>query len=159
MAHHPIVFLDVDGTLIPFRSRPSGSTTPPADTPGNPLLDRLDPYDGQRLLALGCRLAWATTWMTDANDLVAPRLGLPDLPVVDFPDDDVSERGLHWKTPALTRWAAGRTFIWIDDEITDTDRRWVRAHHQGRALLHRVDPLRGLTEADFTHIRQWLAVP
>lgn len=65
--------------------------------------------------------------MADANDLVAPRLGLPELPVVDFPDDD-TEQALHWKTASLTRWAAGRTFVWLDDEITDVDRRWVQAH-------------------------------
>jgi hypothetical protein len=59
--------------------------------------------------------------MADANDVVAPRLGLPWLPVVDF--DDEPERGLHWKTRCLTQWAAVRPFIWLDDEITDADRR------------------------------------
>jgi hypothetical protein len=163
---YTIVFLDVDGTLIPFRSRPAESAlaanhclVSAGDASGNPLLDRLDPQDGRRLLALGCRLAWATTWMADANDLVAPRLGLPELPVVDFPDDDQTEHGLHWKTPFLTRWAAGRAFVWLDDEITDFDRRWVQAHYQRKALLHRVDPLVGLTDADFIRIRQWLAAP
>jgi len=126
---------------------------------GNPLLERLDPEDGRRLLALGCRLVWATTWMVDANALVAPRLGLPELPIVDFPDDDEPENGLHWKTRSLTRWAAGRSFVWVDDEITDVDRRWVRAHYRGRALLHRVDSLVGLTDDDFMRIREWLAVP
>jgi hypothetical protein len=160
----PIVFLDVDGTLIPFRARSAESAAGPAsaagpveDVSGNPLLDRLDPADGHRLLALGCQLVWATTWMADANDLVSPRLGLPDLPVVEFPDDDELERGLHWKTAFLTRWAAGRAFVWLDDEITDTDQQWVQAHHAGRALLHRVDPLVGLAHGDFTLIRQWLA--
>lgn len=137
-ADYPILFLDVDGTLIPFRSRPvesvrvaAYSLVPPGDESGNPLLDRLDPEDGRRLLALGCRLVWATTWMADANDLVAPRLGLPELPVVDFPDDDDgAEHGLHWKTESLTRWAAGRTFVWLDDEIMDVDRRWVQARYR-----------------------------
>jgi hypothetical protein len=157
-ADDPIVFLDVDGTLIPFRARRAESTVAiPDDGPCNPLLDRLDPADGRRLLALGCRLVWATTWMADANDLVAPRLGLPELPVVEFPEDDEPARGLHWKTAFLTRWAAGRTFVWLDDEITDADRHWVDAHHPGQALLHRVDPFAGLIEADFALIRQWLA--
>jgi Swiss Army Knife RNA repair-like protein len=164
MMADPVVFLDVDGTLIPFRARPAESTAVTAhrvtsvDAPGNPLLDRLDPADGFRLLGLGCHLVWATTWMADANDLITPRLGLPQLPVVEFPDDDEPGRGLHWKTAFLTRWAAGRTFVWLDDEITDADRRWVHAHHPGKALLHRVDPLLGLTAADFALIRQWLAV-
>jgi hypothetical protein len=36
--------------------------------------------------------------------------------------------------------------IWVDDGITIADRRWVQAHHPGKALLHRVDPLVGLTD-------------
>ena len=60
----------------------------------------------------------------DANEIVAPRLGLPELPVVDFPDDDeVPARGLHWKTRFLTQHAGGRPFVWLDDEITDTNQR------------------------------------
>ncbi|ASW53118.1 HAD domain-containing protein [Plantactinospora sp. KBS50] len=164
-ADRPIMFLDVDGVLIPFRARPTEPTSaeryaaPPADDDeGNPLLGRLDPEDGHRLRSLGCWLVWATTWMSDANEQVAPRLGLPELPVVDFPDDDDEpEHGLHWKTPFLIRWAAGRTFVWLDDEITDTDRRWVHAHHEGRALLHRADPAVGVTPNDFEVIRRWLA--
>jgi hypothetical protein len=54
----------------------------------------------------------------------------------------------HRKTTFLTQWAAGRPFVWLDDDITDTDRRWVAAHHPGRALLHRVDPYIGPTDAD-----------
>ncbi len=157
----PLLFLDVDGPLIPFRARRALDTTDAtSSTPAleNPLLDRLDPADGYRLRGLGCELVWATTWMADANEVVAPRLGLPPLPVVDFPDDDeVPARGLHWKTTFLVVWAAGRTFVWLDDEISDTDRRWVEIHHEGSALLHRVDPFVGLTDADFTLIRQWLA--
>jgi hypothetical protein len=49
-----------------------------------------------------------------------------------------------------------RPFAWVDDEITGTDRAWVAAHHRGPALLHRVDPRRGLTDADYLALADWL---
>ncbi|MFC8896395.1 HAD domain-containing protein [Streptomyces cinereoruber] len=170
----PLLFLDVDGPLIPFGGpstpRPGGYPTylPPAGRPDegmNPLLARIDPRLGPRLAATGCELVWATTWMDDANAYVAPWLGLPDLPVVLWPDEtdeDMAERertGLHWKTRPLVARAAGRPFVWVDDEITGADRAWVAAHHPGRALLHRVDPRDGLTDADFETLTEWLDTP
>lgn len=65
-------------------------------------------------------------------------------------------RGLHWKTRRLVEWANGRPFIWVDDEISATDRQWVAAGHPGPSLLHRVDPARGLEEADFSALTGWL---
>jgi hypothetical protein len=148
-----LLFLDVDGTLLPFA--PLVRTSPPS---GNPLLDRLDPADGSRLRALGCSLVWATTWMNDANQVLTPRLGLPCLPCLDWSDDEEDlPTGVHRKTPTLVRWAAGRPFAWLDDEIFDGDRRWIAAHHPAPALAHRVDPRSGLTEADFDVVRRWLA--
>lgn len=87
----PILFLDVDGPLIPFgpsfrqaQAVASGSGLFPDR--GNPLLERLNPAIGPRLRALGCDLVWATTWRDEANESVAPRLGLPRLPVVEWPE-------------------------------------------------------------------------
>ncbi|MFI7079715.1 HAD domain-containing protein [Micromonospora sp. NPDC049903] len=159
-----MIFVDIDGVLIPLRSRPAdpahdggGLVGDGPDCRGNPLLERLDPEDGQRLLALSGELVWASTWMDEANDVVAPRLGLPSLPVVDWLDDDGEPpRGVHWKTASVARWAAGRPFVWLDDETTDADRRWVDAHHRQPALLHRVDPFLGLTHIDLATVRQWL---
>ncbi|MFJ8054662.1 HAD domain-containing protein [Streptomyces sp. NPDC096142] len=159
-----LLFLDVDGTLLPFgASGPypvyeSGVAPPVADAP--PLLTRIDPALGARLDALGCDLVWATTWMDDANVCLAPWLGLPRLPLVDWPDpaEDDAPGGLHWKTRPLVAWAAGRPFLWVDDEIGDADRAWVTAHHPERALLHRVDHRQGITGADFEAVEAWLAV-
>lgn len=58
-------------------------------------------------------------------------------------------RGLHWKTPGLTAWAGSRPFVWVDDEIGPVDRLWVEGVHPAPALLHRVDPRRGLADEDF----------
>lgn len=162
----PVLFLDVDGPLIPFgatrQQLPNGyptfargHTVPGADA--HPLLTRIDPAHGPRLANLPCQLVWATSWMSDANDCVAPWLGLPPLPVVDWPDaSDEQAGGLHWKTPVVVHWAAGRPFAWVDDEIGEADRAWVEAHHAGRALLHRVDPQRGVTDDDFAALDTWL---
>jgi hypothetical protein len=164
----PLLFLDVDGPLIPIGGRHDAVDNQPAYrlTPvlaralaANPLLYRLDPRRGRWLAALPCELVWATTWMADANEVIGPLLGLPELPVVQWPpdaDDDPSG-SVHWKTQGLVDWAAGRCFVWLDDEITDADRRWVHAHHATPALLHRVDPRRGLTRDDIDAVDRWLA--
>ena len=69
------------------------------------MLDRLDPAD-RRVLDLRCQLVWATTWMADANDLVAPRLGLRSCPSSSSPTTTSPSARLHWKTAFLSRWAA-----------------------------------------------------
>ncbi|MGW2371485.1 HAD domain-containing protein [Kitasatospora sp. NPDC001683] len=165
----PLLFLDVDGPLIPFGAPPpSGYPTypgPGSGPSGNPLVARVDPGLGRRPLGLPCELVWATTWLADANDCLSPRLGLPQLPYVDWPVAGESESGdgdgggsgqLHWKTRTLVAWAAGRPFAWMDDEITPADRRWVDAHSPARALLHRIDPQVGLTDSDFATLDAWL---
>jgi hypothetical protein len=159
----PLLFLDVDGPLIPFGSSSGHPQATAADVStsgdqGNPLLTRLDPELGLRLTALGCHLVWATTWLEEANEVVSPRIGLPRLPVVEWPAScaDEGPRGLHWKTRHLVGWANGRPFIWVDDEIGAMDRLWVDASHSGLSLLHRVDPAKGLMDADFAARADWL---
>ena len=137
----PIVFLDVDGTLLPFGGR------------------ELDAAVGARLAALPCELVWATTWGEQANVEIGPLLGLPRLGVVRWDTENEPEDqwfGLHWKTRGLVEWAAGRPFAWLDDEISETDREWIRSEHSGPVLLQRVDAYHGVTATDLTTIERWL---
>lgn len=114
------------------------------------------------LAALPCDLVWATTWEDMANVEISPRLGLPRLPVVTWPEASPEHEredqwfGLCWKTRTLVGWANGRPFAWVDDEITRADHDWVAEHHHGRALLHPVVASRGLTNADITTLNEWL---
>ena len=118
-AERPLLFLDVDGPLLPFGEDPQHTRR--HATPDS-RLSRLSPRLGLRLAALPCELVWATTWEDDANAEVAPRLGLPTLPVVNWPESSGHERediwlGLCWKTRTLVDWADGRPFVWVDDEL------------------------------------------
>lgn len=161
IAPRPILFLDIDGTLLPFGGPGMPSVPGPPETwtaASNPYLACIDREMGPLLTGLGCELVWATAWMHEANDVIAPLLGLPSLPVADLPAyaGDRGADDLQWKTRALVRIAAGRPFVWVDDVIGDADRWWIEADHPGAALLHQVDPAVGLTPADIGVIATWL---
>ncbi|MFK0289799.1 hypothetical protein ACIQU6_04800 [Streptomyces sp. NPDC090442] len=101
-------------------------------------------------------LVWATTWEEEANDFLAPLLGLPTLPFISWTQPRYQpDNGVFWKTPEIVAWAQGHPFAWVDDQITDADRAWTQAHHSGAALLHRVDPRIGLTADDFALLANW----
>ncbi|MFI8895610.1 hypothetical protein [Streptomyces paradoxus] len=164
----PILFLDVDGPLNPYAAkpekRPDGYTTLRVPQLGGateeyravslrrrPLRVWLNPEHGRDLLRLDYDLCWATTWMADANRWIAPVLGLPELPFVDFGDVLLQDRpdGVHWKTAPLVDYADGRPFAWVDDEQSDLDQTYVTGHHRAHGLLHHVNPRIGLREGDF----------
>ncbi|WAZ20919.1 hypothetical protein STRCI_002066 [Streptomyces cinnabarinus] len=158
----PLLFLDVDGPLNPWAAqperRPEGYTTiRVALRPGRPLRVWLNPSHGRSLLALDYDLCWATTWMSAANRWIAPVIGLPELPYVDFGDNLFAERpdGVHWKTATIVEYAKGRPFAWVDDEQSEADEAYVADHHPTAALLHHVNPRIGLREPDFTALRKF----
>jgi hypothetical protein len=92
--------IDVDGVLNPFAVR--RGVVPPgfeehAIQGYRVLLNR---RHGELLMGLADRfeLVWATTWEADANREIGARIGLPELPFLEF--GDVEPRGA-WKTPAI----------------------------------------------------------
>jgi hypothetical protein len=120
----------------------------------------LNPQHGEQLLALADRyeLTWCTTWEHHANTLIGPRIGLPELPVLEFDKQRIgSDDGTYFKTHAIVAFTAGRPFAWIDDEITERDQAYVTEHHDGPALLHFVNPAHGLLDADFQALAEWAA--
>ena len=92
------------------------------------------------------QLVWATTWEHDANEILAPLLGLPDLPVIGFAGTVVGP-GETIKLPAIRRFVGDRTFAWVDDRLGVDATAWA-AHRLQPTFLRDIDPAVGLARCD-----------
>lgn len=166
----PLLFLDVDGPLNPYAAkptrRPKGYQTHRMSPPdwareypnAKPLRVWLNPEHGPMLLSLPVELVWATTWQHDANEWIGPHIGLPELPVVEWPErvpGDPDDARL-WKTQPVAEYAAGRPFAWVDDQLTGADVRWCADEYPAPTLLLPIDPAIGLRRFDIAAIERWL---
>ncbi|GAA4933239.1 hypothetical protein HD597_009556 [Nonomuraea thailandensis] len=162
----PLLLLDVDGVLNPM-GRPAPDFRRYRCTIGDDVYTvHLNPRHGRRLLELalvtGSELVWATTWEHHANDWIAPRIGLPSLPVITLGSSSgapASEHGEMFKTPHVAAYAGQRPFVWFDDQVWAEDEEYLRVH-QGLAdfLLIHVDPRQGLTSRHLGMAHEWLTL-
>lgn len=166
-----LIVLDVDGPLNPyaakstrrpvgyqtFRLRPRGWLGPTSNQQRKGLRVWLDTTHGDVLGALadrtGGELVWCTTWQDDANELIAPIVGLPTLPVIRWNVDDS-----RWKFPAVLEYANGRPLAWFDDDFPKWRRGqgWFEDQRRAtRTRLHHVSPKLGLTRDDALRVAWW----
>ena len=141
----PLLLIDVDGVL-----RREG----PGVAEGFEVFYRegrevqLNPAHGAALLAFADRfdLVWATGWHGEANEFVAPLVGLPRLPVVSLAPAVAKSGGID-------AFAGDRPVCWLDDDVLPEDRAWARARvaRGVPTLIVVVDYRSGLTEA---HLRE-----
>ena len=116
----------------------------------------LKPDHGPALLALPYRPVWCSTWQDQANVFIGPVLGLPELEYVPFPDTWSRPSALlYWKTKYVVDWAAGRPFVWVDDETTRYDQEYVDEHHKGFGRILHIKPHLGLRDDDFALLDAW----
>jgi hypothetical protein len=158
----PAVLVDVDGVLNPFK-RHWGYRRHQCTPEGITYKLWLNAGHGRLLLdlveATGAELCWATYWCDHANDWISPRIGLPTLPHVPIPRRPVDADPLptlgEWKVQHVARWAAGRPFVWFEDE-PDAAEALKRETDLGDHLLVEIEPVRGLTVAHIALAKEWL---
>nr|WP_238355616.1 HAD domain-containing protein [Kribbella sandramycini] len=148
----PFLLLDVDGPLNP--REPSAEFVRHEIVEGDRSWTvHLNPSHGAELrdLVTTFDLVWASSWEQGANRLLAPLLGLPQLPTIEWPDRTPIPTS-SWKTPYVAAWVGERPFVWLDDGVDERDIAYFARPCQ---LVHRVDSQTGLTPGDFAVVRAW----
>jgi hypothetical protein len=163
----PLIAVDVDGVLsaITWNGRKRGWSWPEgyqkhkALLDGDPYTIALNPAHGPALLRLaagtGAELAWGTMWGDHANTVIAPRLGLPQLPVIPAAESYYGPE--RCKAAAILEYAEDRPVVWFDDDPEEQEqfgRRVLLREAPGYCIP--VSPLTGLTAADIREAHQWL---
>jgi hypothetical protein len=158
---NPLILVDVDGVLNPSRRSSLRFRRHLCVVDGQVYKVLLDRRHGAQLSSLAreteAELVWATTWEEHANVEIAPRVGLPRLPVIRVTGDPTSTAGEHFKTRAVADYVEGRPFVWFDDSLRAADHDYLRAHEGvGHFLLVDVDERYGLTDDHLAQAREWL---
>lgn len=149
------ILLDIDGTISPKGRLPSREKVHVGSGPsGNVAIPE---SMASRVAALvenpNIRLAWYTMWGDDANEIVAPVLGMKSLPVIpyaggyDAPAFLKATGFLEWREAGHHE---GRFAILDDDPPEGVDL-------PADVRVFAVDTLRGLQQADIDSALSWLA--
>jgi hypothetical protein len=170
----PVVTVDVDGVLAADPAQAGGPAAlgaagyrrhhfeglAPDGAPAQGWV-WLNPQHGPWLREVrdaGAQLVWATSWGPRAVEWIAPRLGLPDMPVIDVPNQPP---GFGWsaKHGPIRHWIGGRPLAWLDDRFGGKEQGWAedRRDHDGiPTLIVPVHPGRGLQRGHVDQLLAWL---
>ncbi|MEV7042867.1 hypothetical protein [Amycolatopsis sp. NPDC051061] len=105
----------------------------------------------------GAELAWATSWGARAADWVAPRLDLPEMPVIEVPNHGPAF-GWSPKCGPIRRWVADRPVAWLDDSFGGKELGWAedRRNDGVPTLIVPIEVGRGLQRKHIDDVVAWL---
>ena len=158
----PWLLLDVDGVLSPYGNR-SGAWRDWRQA-GNPdgFALPLSLELSRHVAALPLDRVWLTTWRHEANTVVAPFLGWPDVPVLDFAESGEQRSALPEKLAAAAAFleANPRPFVWVDDDLASHPSASTWAARSGLPyLLLSPRSTVGLTLSQIRAVERWTRAP
>ncbi len=148
----PLLFLDIDGVLNPFPECPAGFEEydffPEDDEPVRLAASHVD-WLGE--LAGVFDIVWASGWGEDANRVLSPFFGLPELPLITLPPIPFEP---NEKVPGVAFVAEDRPAAWVDDNLAPEARDWAE-QRDAPTLLVSVDSAKGLERAAVDELLEW----
>jgi hypothetical protein len=120
----------------------------------------LNPEHGvwlRELLDRGAELVWATSWGVRAADWIAPRLELPEMPIIEVPNHGPAF-GWSAKGGPIRQWVADRPLAWLDDQFGGKEYVWAEDRRDDGipTLIVPVGSGRGLARQHIDDVITWL---
>jgi hypothetical protein len=152
--NRPILFVDVDGviSLFGFEELPEGTSARFEMIDGMVRCISVPAGERLRRLADHFELVWVTGWGRRAN-LLAPLLGLPELPYVGF-RGKARFGSADWKLGPLGKYAAGRPLAWLDDSFEERCYAWAAAREEPTLLIS-TESHRGIEDEHVEALTAW----